>query len=128
MSLGLSIVVGAVGVCLVLAVAIALIRSRRPVRGLIGSGAQGLCALAAVNVVGAFTGGIARPQSTLRIVLSGAGYSGGGGPPGAQADICHLIPASPSGMAGRGFCWLDKSGAVGHSPPRRFLRRNAQSK
>lgn len=25
-------------------------------RGLIGSGAQGLCALAAVNVVGAFTG------------------------------------------------------------------------
>lgn len=42
MSLGLSIVVGAVGVCLVLAVAIALIRSRRPVRGLIGSGAQGL--------------------------------------------------------------------------------------
>ena len=56
MSLGLSIVVGAVGVSLVLAVAIALIRSRRPVRGLIGSGAQGLCALAAVNVVGAFTG------------------------------------------------------------------------
>ncbi len=56
MSLGLSIAVGAVGIGLVVVVAIALIRSKRPVRGLIGSGAQGLCALAAVNVVGAFTG------------------------------------------------------------------------
>ena len=54
MSLGLSIAVGAVGIGLV--VVVAMIRSKRPVRGLIGSGAQGLCALAAVNVVGAFTG------------------------------------------------------------------------
>lgn len=56
MSLWLRILVGAVGVCLIAVVAVALIRSKRPVRGLIGSGAQGLCALAAVNVVGAFTG------------------------------------------------------------------------
>ncbi len=56
MSLWLRILVGAVGVCLIVVVAVALIRSKRPVRGLIGSGAQGLCALAAVNVVGAFTG------------------------------------------------------------------------
>ena len=56
MSLWLRIVVGAGGVWLIAGVAVALIRSKRPVRGLIGSGAQGLCALAAVNVVGAFTG------------------------------------------------------------------------
>lgn len=56
MSLGLSIVVGAVGVCLVLAVAIALIRSRRPVRGLIAAVRRGFVPWAAVNVVGAFTG------------------------------------------------------------------------
>ena len=36
--------------------AVALFRSRKPVRGLVGSGAQGICALAAVNIAGAFTG------------------------------------------------------------------------
>lgn len=56
MSLWLRILVGAVGICLLVVVGVALIRSKRPVRVLIGSGAQGLCALAAVNVVGAFTG------------------------------------------------------------------------
>lgn len=55
MSIGLSIAVGAVGVLVVLAVGIALFASGKPVRRLVGSGAQGLCALAAVNIVGAFS-------------------------------------------------------------------------
>ena len=56
MSLWLSITVGAVGVIVVLAVAVALFKTGRPVRGIVGSGAQGICALAAVNIAGAFTG------------------------------------------------------------------------
>ena len=56
MSLWLSITVGAVGVVIVLAVAVALFKTGRPVRGIVGSGAQGICALAAVNIAGAFTG------------------------------------------------------------------------
>lgn len=56
MGLGLKIAVGTVGGVMLLAVVIALFRSGKPVRGLVGSGAQGLCALAAVNLAGAFTG------------------------------------------------------------------------
>lgn len=56
MSLGLKIAAGIVGGLILLAVTIALFRSGKPVRGLVSSGAQGLCALAAVNLAGAFTG------------------------------------------------------------------------
>ena len=56
MSIGLTILTGAVGAGILLAVVIALFRSGRPVRGLLGSSVQGLCALAAVNVAGTFTG------------------------------------------------------------------------
>lgn len=56
MSLWLQIAVYAVGVLIALAVLVALFKSKRPVRGLVGSGAQGICALAAVNIAGAFTG------------------------------------------------------------------------
>ncbi|MCI9413677.1 MAG: transcriptional regulator [Clostridiales bacterium] len=56
MSLGLQILVYTVGAVVALAVAIALLKSKKPVRGLLGSSAQGICALAAVNVAGAFTG------------------------------------------------------------------------
>ena len=55
MSLWLSIAAGAVGVIIVLAVAVALFKTGRPVRGIVASGAQGICALAAVNIAGAFT-------------------------------------------------------------------------
>ena len=55
MSLGLQIFVYALGILVVVAVGIALIKSKRPVRGLLSSGIQGICALAAVNVAGAFT-------------------------------------------------------------------------
>ena len=54
MSLGMWIAVGIVGSAVALAVIIAL--SGKPIRGLVGTGAQGICALAAVNVAGAFTG------------------------------------------------------------------------
>ncbi len=37
-------------------VLVAAAKTRRPVRALLSSGVQGLCGLAAVNVVGAFTG------------------------------------------------------------------------
>lgn len=56
MSLGLTITAGIVGAVITLVVIIALFRSGKPVRGLVGSSAQGICALAAVNVAGAFTG------------------------------------------------------------------------
>ena len=55
MSLGLQIFVYALGILVVVAVGIALIKSKRPVRGLLSSGIHGICALAAVNVAGAFT-------------------------------------------------------------------------
>lgn len=56
MSLWLQIVVYTVGGAAGLAVLIALFKTGRPVRSLAGSGVQGLCALAAVNLAGAFTG------------------------------------------------------------------------
>lgn len=39
-----------------LAVAVALLKSKRPLRQLLATALQGLCALAAVNVTGIFTG------------------------------------------------------------------------
>lgn len=56
MSLWLKISVYIVGIIIVLAVLSALRRTRRPVKAFLGSGVQGICALAAVNVAGAFTG------------------------------------------------------------------------
>lgn len=56
MSLGLQIMIYATGIVIAIAVLIALFRTNRPVRSLLGSGVQGVCALAAVNVAGAFTG------------------------------------------------------------------------
>ncbi len=56
MSIGWMIGLWALAAALSLAVLIALFRSGRPVRQLIGSGVQGLCAVAAVNLTGAFTG------------------------------------------------------------------------
>lgn len=45
-----------VGAALSIWLLIALFRSGKPVRSLMGSALQGACALAAVNVTGAFTG------------------------------------------------------------------------
>lgn len=56
MSLWLQILVYAVGIGLVIAVVVALFRTKRPIRSFLGSGVQGVCALAAVNIVGTFTG------------------------------------------------------------------------
>ena len=56
MSLWLQILLWVIGGAIAIAVCVALFRSRKPVRGLVGSGAQGICALAAVNIAGAFTG------------------------------------------------------------------------
>ncbi len=50
------ILVGVLGGGGLLAVIVALVRSGRPLRGLISTALQGLCALAAVNVTGMFTG------------------------------------------------------------------------
>lgn len=55
MSLGLQILVYTVGGLVAIAVGVALLKSGKPVRGLLSSGVQGVCALAAVNVAGAFT-------------------------------------------------------------------------
>ena len=56
MSLWLQILLYTVCGIVAIAILVALIRSRRPIRTLAGSGAQGLCALAAVNIAGIFTG------------------------------------------------------------------------
>ena len=45
-----------VGGIIVLAVLIGAIRTKHPIKALFSSGIQGLCALAAVNIVGAMTG------------------------------------------------------------------------
>ena len=56
MALGLWILWGVLGVAIAIMLAVGLYRSGRPVRSLIASGLQGICALAAVNITGAFTG------------------------------------------------------------------------
>lgn len=56
MSLWLKILVYTVGVIIAFAVLIGLKRTKRPIKSFFGSGVQGVCALAAVNVAGAFTG------------------------------------------------------------------------
>ena len=52
----LTVTLYAVSAVVCLWVGVTLVRSRRPVRGLLGSVLQGACALAAVNVTGMFTG------------------------------------------------------------------------
>lgn len=52
MTIGLWILGG----CICLAVLIGAVRTGRPFRALLGSGLQGLCALAAVNIIGTMTG------------------------------------------------------------------------
>jgi len=56
MSLWLRVGLIGLGCIIGLAVLIAAIRSRRPLRSLLSSGVQGLCALGLVNLLGAFTG------------------------------------------------------------------------
>ena len=46
----------AVGVVAAVAVIVAAVRGKKPLRQLAAGAVQGLCALAAVNVAGAFTG------------------------------------------------------------------------
>lgn len=48
----------------------ALIKSGKPVRSLLGSAVQGWCALAAVNVVGMFSG-VSIGLNTFSLVVSG---------------------------------------------------------
>ncbi|HIW74549.1 MAG TPA: pro-sigmaK processing inhibitor BofA family protein [Firmicutes bacterium] len=55
MSLWLQILLWVLAAGIAVAVLAALVKTKRPVRSLVGSGAQGLCALAAVNIAGAFT-------------------------------------------------------------------------
>lgn len=52
LSVGLWVLAGLISI----PVAVALYKTGKPVRRLVGSGAQGLCAMAAVNIAGAFTG------------------------------------------------------------------------
>ncbi len=56
MSLWLQILLWVIAAVIAVAVMVALFKTKRPVRSLVGSGAQGICALAAVNIAGAFTG------------------------------------------------------------------------
>ncbi len=56
MHLFLWILLGLLGSAIFIALMVTLIHGKNPVRRLAGSGIQGLCALAAVNVAGAFTG------------------------------------------------------------------------
>lgn len=56
MSLWLQILLYVLAGLIVIAMLVALIKTKKPVRALVGSGVQGICALAAVNVAGIFTG------------------------------------------------------------------------
>ena len=62
-----------------LAVTIALVRSGRPIRRLLTTAVQGMCALAAVNVAGMFTGvtlGLGWMTGTVATVLGLPGVVG----------------------------------------------------
>lgn len=56
MSVWLMVLLSCLGAAGTLWILVTLIRSRKPIRGLLGSTLQGACALAAVNVTGMFTG------------------------------------------------------------------------
>ena len=56
MSIGWQVIWSIVGGITVIVVGVAAFKTGRPLRTIVGSGIQGLCALAAVNVAGAFTG------------------------------------------------------------------------
>ncbi|MDD4413910.1 MAG: pro-sigmaK processing inhibitor BofA family protein [Oscillospiraceae bacterium] len=56
MSLWQQILFYGLGTGVSIAVLISLFKTKRPIRSFLGSGTQGICALAAVNVAGAFTG------------------------------------------------------------------------
>ncbi|MDD4546932.1 MAG: pro-sigmaK processing inhibitor BofA family protein [Oscillospiraceae bacterium] len=56
MSLWLQILFYGLGIGVSVAVLISLFKTKKPIRSFLGSSAQGICALAAVNVAGAFTG------------------------------------------------------------------------
>lgn len=56
MSLWLQIVLWCAAGVIAVVMAVAFIRAKRPFSGLMASGVQGLCALAAVDLVGMFTG------------------------------------------------------------------------
>ena len=56
MSVGLQVVWGIIGAGIGIAVLVTAVKNGRPVRSILASGIQGLCAMAAVNVAGIFTG------------------------------------------------------------------------
>lgn len=56
MTTGMMAFLYGVGGALGIAVLIGAIRGGKPIRNILGNGLQGICALAAVNVAGAFTG------------------------------------------------------------------------
>ena len=55
MSIWLTVVLWSVAALGAAWLLVTLIKSKKPIRGLLGSALQGLCALAAVNVTGIFT-------------------------------------------------------------------------
>lgn len=56
MSGGWQVVWGIIGAGIGIAVLVTAVKNGRPVRSILASGIQGLCAMAAVNVAGIFTG------------------------------------------------------------------------
>lgn len=56
MSVWLSVLVGVVAGAAILWVLITLVRTGKPIRHLLASCVQGICAIAAVDIVGIFTG------------------------------------------------------------------------
>lgn len=71
MNIGLIIGMWAAVAAIGLAVAVALFRTGKPVRRLVGSTVQGLCAIGVVNIAGAFTG-ISVGFNTFTAVCSAA--------------------------------------------------------
>lgn len=76
MALCLQILVWVVLGAAALAVIISLFKTKRPIRAFIGSGAQGICALAAVNIAGIFTGVSLGLNAATLIACAAAGVPG----------------------------------------------------
>lgn len=78
---------------MVIAVAAALFRTGKPVRSLAGSGIQGICALAAVNVAGRFHQRFPGAEPVFRAGVSGAGHPRRDRSAAAQAAVQYGMTA-----------------------------------
>ena len=103
MSLGMWIAVGIVGSAVALAVIIALFRSGKPIRGLVGTGAQGICALGGRQRGGRVHRRVPGAESPVGAELRGAGHPRRGDAAVFKADIQRITKKRRSRFGSSAF-------------------------